>query len=37
VSPETRLFPEEPVGMLSLARCESFDNGVVYLNYRSQV
>jgi dihydrofolate reductase len=31
-----RLFPEEPVGTLSLARCESFDNGVVYQNYRSQ-
>jgi dihydrofolate reductase len=31
-----RLFPEESVGTVSLARCESFDNGVVYLNYRSQ-
>jgi dihydrofolate reductase len=32
-----RLFPEEaPPGKLSLATCESYDNGVVYLNYRPQ-
>jgi dihydrofolate reductase len=30
-----RLFPEEAApGKLSLAACESFDNEVVYLNYR---
>jgi dihydrofolate reductase len=30
-----RLFPEEGMpGKLSLALCESYENGVVYLNYR---
>src|ERR671919_2795633 len=32
-----RLFPEEAApGKLSLAACESYDNGVLYLNYRPQ-
>jgi dihydrofolate reductase len=32
-----RLFPEEAApGNLSLAACESYENGVVYLNYRPQ-
>jgi dihydrofolate reductase len=32
-----RLFPEDAVqGKLSLAACESYDNGVVYLAYRPQ-
>ena len=32
-----RLFPEEAApANLSLAACESYENGVVYLNYRSQ-
>jgi hypothetical protein len=32
-----RLFPEEaPRGKLSLAACESYSNGVVYLAYRPQ-
>jgi dihydrofolate reductase len=32
-----RLFPEEAApGKLSLAACESYDNGVVYLAYRPQ-
>jgi dihydrofolate reductase len=32
-----RLFPEEAApGNLSLAACESYDNGVVYLAYRPQ-
>jgi len=32
-----RLFPEEPQARkLSLAACDSYDNGVVYLNYRRQ-
>ena len=32
-----RLFPEEAApGKLSLAACESFDNGVVYLGYQPQ-
>ena len=33
-----RLFPEEAApGKLSLAACESYDNGVVYLSYEPQV
>jgi dihydrofolate reductase len=33
-----RLFPEEAApGKLSLATCESYDNGVVYLAYRPQM
>jgi len=33
-----RLFPEDAApGNLSLAACESFENGVVYLAYRPQV
>ena len=33
-----RLFPDEAVpGYLSLAACESYENGVVYLAYRPQV
>jgi dihydrofolate reductase len=32
-----RLFPEDaPPATLSLAACESYDNGVVYLAYRPQ-
>ena len=32
-----RLFPEDAApGKLSLAACESYDNGVVYLAYRAQ-
>jgi dihydrofolate reductase len=32
-----RLFPEDaPPGELSLAASESYENGVVYLNYRPQ-
>lgn len=32
-----RLFPEEArARTLSLAACEAFSNGVVYLNYRAQ-
>lgn len=32
-----RLFPEDAApGTLSLAACESYDNGVVYLSYRPQ-
>jgi dihydrofolate reductase len=32
-----RLFPEEAApSTLSLAACESYENGVVYLNYRTQ-
>jgi dihydrofolate reductase len=35
--PGPRLFtPEAPARTLSLAGCESFSNGVVYLNYRAQ-
>jgi len=35
--PGPRLFtPEAPAHTLSLAACESFSNGVVYLNYRAQ-
>jgi dihydrofolate reductase len=35
--PGPRLFPEEAAaGKLSLAACESYENGVVYLNYRPQ-
>jgi dihydrofolate reductase len=35
--PGPRLFPEEAApGTLSLARSESYDNGVVYLAYRPQ-
>jgi dihydrofolate reductase len=35
--PGPRLFtPEAPARTLSLAACESFSNGVVYLNYRAQ-
>jgi dihydrofolate reductase len=30
-----RLFPEEAPGKLSLAACESYDNGVIYLGYRA--
>jgi dihydrofolate reductase len=33
-----RLFPDDVApGKLSLAACESYDNGVLYLNYRPQV
>jgi dihydrofolate reductase len=33
-----RLFPEEAApGKLSLAACEPYENGVVYLAYRPQV
>lgn len=32
-----RLFPEDvPPSTLSLAACHSYENGVVYLAYRSQ-
>jgi dihydrofolate reductase len=31
-----RLFPEATLSKLSLAKCESYDNGVVYLAYRPQ-
>ena len=32
-----RLFPEDAtLSKLSLAKCESYDNGVVYLAYRLQ-
>ena len=31
-----RLFPEEGTSAFSLAICESYDNGVVYLAYRPQ-
>lgn len=32
-----RLFPEDAApGKLTLAKCESYDNGVLYLNYRPQ-
>ena len=32
-----RLLPEDAApGTLSLAACESYDNGVIYLNYRVQ-
>jgi dihydrofolate reductase len=31
-----RLFPEEAPGKLSLAACESYENGVVYPVYRPQ-
>jgi dihydrofolate reductase len=31
-----RLFPEDAPAKLSLASSRQFDNGVVYLNYRSQ-
>jgi dihydrofolate reductase len=31
-----RLFPEDAVGKLSLAACRSYDNGVVYLAYRTR-
>ena len=32
-----RLFPEDAApGKLSLAACESYDNGVVYLSYRPE-
>ena len=34
--PGPKLFPEEDVGKFSLAASESYDNGVVYLNYRAQ-
>jgi dihydrofolate reductase len=35
--PGPRLFPEDAApGKLSLAACESYDNGVVYLAYRPQ-
>jgi dihydrofolate reductase len=36
--PGPRLFPEEAApGKLSLAACEAYDNGVVYMAYRPQV
>lgn len=31
-----RLFPEGGPGKLALAACESYENGVVYLNYRPE-
>jgi dihydrofolate reductase len=31
-----RLFPEQELARMSLARCESYRHGVVYLNYRTQ-
>jgi dihydrofolate reductase len=31
-----RLFPEEELGKMSLAACEPYEHGVVYLNYRLQ-
>ena len=31
-----RPFPEETPGKLSLAACDAYDHGVVYLNYRAQ-
>jgi hypothetical protein len=35
--PRRRLFHEEAApGKLSLAACESYENGVVYLGYRPQ-
>src|SRR5918999_914100 len=35
--PGPRLFPENAApSKLSLATCESYENGVVYLNYRTQ-
>jgi dihydrofolate reductase len=35
--PGSRLFPEDAApGKLSLAACEAYENGVVYLNYRTQ-
>jgi dihydrofolate reductase len=36
--PGPRLFPEEAApGKLSLAACQSYENGVVYLAYRPQI
>jgi dihydrofolate reductase len=36
--PGPRLFPEEAApGKLSLAACQSYENGVVYLVYRPQI
>src|SRR5437870_4039251 len=36
-APLSRLFTEEAAaGSLSLAACESYENGVVYLAYRAQ-
>jgi dihydrofolate reductase len=29
-----QLFPEEELGKMSLAACEAYEHGVVYLNYR---
>ena len=34
--PGPQLFPEKATGNLSLVNCESYDNGVLYLNYRTQ-
>jgi dihydrofolate reductase len=34
--PGPRLFPEDAPGRFSLATCESYDNGVVYLAYRAE-
>jgi dihydrofolate reductase len=31
-----RLFPEDELGNMSLAACEAYEHGVVYLNYRLQ-
>jgi dihydrofolate reductase len=31
-----RLFPERELGKMSLAACEAYEHGVVYLNYRLQ-
>ena len=36
LGPGTRLFSEDVPVKLSLAQSESYDNGVVYLNYRPQ-
>ena len=34
--PGPRLFPEDAPGNMSLAACESYENGVVYLAYRPE-
>lgn len=32
----TRIFPEGLEKKFALAKCESYANGVIYLNYRAQ-